>query len=377
MPPRKLSRPRKLSYSKASLSSIPFSYASVSVGSPSTPLPEKLSAISGAGFTAIELGFPDLLSFSSSHLGKEVKEDDFDSLCQAGKEVKRLCGEKGLRIMMLQPFSNFEGWEDGSKEREDAFERAAGWVRIMEAVGTDMLQVGSTDSPSPPTTSSFNRLAMDLASLADLLAPHSFRLAYENWCWATHAPTWSSVWQIVQAANRPNIGLCLDTFQTICGEYGDPTTPSTLIQSAGLQQKLEHNLTASLQALQDTVPADKIYVLQLSDAYRPPAPFKADGENGEGNEEPPGGGGSKIRARAKWSHDYRPYLYSGGAFTPQCVEMCKAVLGTGFRGWFSVEVFDGMNEGGKKDMKAFCQGAMESCRTLIGECAGEVSGVSE
>ncbi|TVY31393.1 3-dehydroshikimate dehydratase [Lachnellula subtilissima] len=362
-------------YSKASLSSIPFSYASVSVGSPSTPLPEKLSAISSAGFTAIELGFPDLLSFSSSHLGRNVEEDDYDSLCEAGKEVKKLCEEKGLSIMMLQPFSNFEGWEDGSKEREDAFLRASGWVRIMTAVGTDMLQVGSTDSPSPTTNPpSPSRLAADLASLADLLAPHSFRLAYENWCWATYAPTWSTVWDIVQLANRPNIGLCLDTFQTICGEYGDPTTTSTLIQSAGLQQKLEHNLTVSLKALQESVPADKIYVLQLSDAYRPPMPFKEDGEDGEGNEEPPGGdGGTKIRARAKWSHDYRPYLYNGGAFTPQCVEMCKAVLGTGFSGWFSVEVFDGRNKGGEADMKAFCEGAMESCRTLIGDCGDAVS----
>jgi hypothetical protein len=43
--------------------------------------------------------------------------------------------------MMLQPFSNFEGWEKGSREREDAFARARGWIRIMRAVGTDMLQV--------------------------------------------------------------------------------------------------------------------------------------------------------------------------------------------------------------------------------------------
>ena len=42
---------------------------------------------------------------------------------------------------MLQPFSNFEGWPQGSKERGDAFSRAKGWIQIMQAVGTDMLQV--------------------------------------------------------------------------------------------------------------------------------------------------------------------------------------------------------------------------------------------
>jgi hypothetical protein len=42
---------------------------------------------------------------------------------------------------MLQPFANFEGWPKESSERKDAFNRAAGWSSIMEAVGTDMLQV--------------------------------------------------------------------------------------------------------------------------------------------------------------------------------------------------------------------------------------------
>ena len=43
--------------------------------------------------------------------------------------------------MMLQPFANFEGWPQGSIEREDAFARAKGWISIMKVVGTDLLQV--------------------------------------------------------------------------------------------------------------------------------------------------------------------------------------------------------------------------------------------
>jgi len=41
--------------------------------------------------------------------------------------------------MMLQPFANFEGWSEGSKERKEAFERAKGWIKIMQVVGTDLL----------------------------------------------------------------------------------------------------------------------------------------------------------------------------------------------------------------------------------------------
>lgn len=244
--------------SRSSLNSIPTSFTSVSVGTPSDPLESKLLAISSAKFQAIELGFPDLLSFASSFHKKEIKEDDYDSLCSAGEEVKKLCKKYNLGIMMLQPFSNFEGWPKGSRERDDAFKRAKGWIRIMQAVGTDMLQVrlpfpfpfpppclsnsltptqvGSSDSPT--ISKDPDILASDLAELADLLAPHSFRLAYENWCWATHAPTWSAVWSIVQKANRPNIGLCLDTFQTAAGEYGDPTTPSGLISHLGHYKNL-------------------------------------------------------------------------------------------------------------------------------------------
>jgi sugar phosphate isomerase/epimerase len=137
-----------MSLPRSSLNSIPLSFASVSVGTPDDPLEDKLKAISSAGFTAIELGFPDLLSFAKAFHKKEIKEDDHENLCKAGTEVKALCKKHNLSIMMLQPFSNFEGWAAGSKEREDAFSRVRGWIEIMHAVGTDMLQVRLTPPPS-------------------------------------------------------------------------------------------------------------------------------------------------------------------------------------------------------------------------------------
>lgn len=130
-----------MSVPNSSLSSIPTCYATVSIGTPETPLDQKLEAIAGAGFEGIELGFPDLLSFASQRQNKEVQPQDFDTLCNAGREVKQLVEKNGLKIVMLQPFSNFEGWEEGSEGREDAFRRARGWIRVMQAVGTDMLQV--------------------------------------------------------------------------------------------------------------------------------------------------------------------------------------------------------------------------------------------
>lgn len=130
-----------MSLSRDSLSSIPASYATVSIGTPQHPLREKLDAIAAAGFQGIELGFPDLVSFATDFHKQDVGEQDFDKLCEAGKEVKTICEELGLKIVMLQPFATFEGWAPRSPEREDAFRRANGWIRVMEAVGTDMIQV--------------------------------------------------------------------------------------------------------------------------------------------------------------------------------------------------------------------------------------------
>jgi sugar phosphate isomerase/epimerase len=125
---------------------IPVCFASVSIGCRDEhTLPKKLEAISSAGFSAIELGFPDLLAFASTYMKREVGEYDYDDLVISAKVVKAMCDAKKLKVLILQPFANFEGWQEGSEERKDAFTRAEGWIRIMEAVGTDMLQVRYPD----------------------------------------------------------------------------------------------------------------------------------------------------------------------------------------------------------------------------------------
>lgn len=122
---------------------VPTCYATCSIGhKESHNLPAKLEAIAAAGFEAVELSMPDILSYGAELKGgKEIDPKDYDTLEEIGKEIKKLMGKHELKISMLQPFANFEGWPKGSSERKDAFDRAAGWIRIMEAVGTDMLQV--------------------------------------------------------------------------------------------------------------------------------------------------------------------------------------------------------------------------------------------
>jgi sugar phosphate isomerase/epimerase len=185
-----------------------------------------------------------------------------------------------------------------------------------------------------------------------MLATKNFRLAYENWCWATHAPKWSHVWDIVQRVDRPNVGLCLDTFQTCGGEWADPTTPSGIIEANGADA-LQMTFKQSLEALAATVAAEKIFLLQVSDAYRMDPPLSIEMDENE------------LRPRGRWSHDYRPLPYDGG-YLP-VTDFTRAVLRTGFRGWMSIEVFDGKEAEKPSDVELFTKKAMAGLEKLLQE----------
>ncbi|KAJ5785203.1 uncharacterized protein N7503_010415 [Penicillium pulvis] len=342
--------------SRQSLQKIPLAYASCSIGcGPNDTLARRLKAISKAGFTSIELSFPDIVEFGSQVLGYPVQPDNYSVLQGVARDIRRLCDENALTVMMLQPFSNFEGWPQGSAEREEAFARAKGWIEIMKVVGTDLLQVGATDTPEEKIFTSRDTVVSDLRELGGMLAKQNFRLAYENWCWSTHAPGWKEVWEIVRDVDLPNVGLCLDTFQSCGSEWGDPTTSSGLIETESHDQ-LQTNWHASMEQLAATVPGDKIYLLQISDAYKVSPPLEDKVIDG-------------LRPRGRWSHDFRPMPYDGGYLPIE--DFARAVLQTGFRGWFSVEIFDGGPEGKGRtyDINEFAKKAMVNTQKLLDNCA--------
>jgi sugar phosphate isomerase/epimerase len=143
----------------------------------------KLEAISKAGFDSIELGMPDLQAYAQQKLGSSFSplsdEDgsgDLTSLIRIAGELKQLCKDLNLQILCLQPFSQFEGYTDDDK-REGKFRKAKVWMDVMEALGTDMLQVGSTDDKE--STSDREVIVQDLTELADLAAKRGMRIGYE------------------------------------------------------------------------------------------------------------------------------------------------------------------------------------------------------
>ncbi|KAI0353900.1 xylose isomerase-like protein [Trametes cingulata] len=309
---------------------------------PSHTLAIKLRAIADAGFTQAELAFHDLEAYAEQEFPGYQKLDehgsgDLDKLLQAADKVKKLCEELGLSILAVHPFSQFEGYEDTQK-RATGYERAAAWLKVLKALNCQMLQVGST--PDASTSSDYDVIARDLRQLADEAAAQDppIRIAYEMWAWGAHVNTWEHIWEVCKRVDRPNFGLCLDTFQICARAYADPTAANGLLQdppegSAILQ------LASSLKALAATVPPEKIFYFQISDGSRkvtPNALRKSAEEQG-------------ISPLYAWSNAWRPVPYmdavcprggkeSWGGYLP-VLDVCEAVLKTGWRGPWSYEVF--------------------------------------
>ena len=106
------------------------------------------------------------------------------------------------------------------------------------------------------------------------------------------------------------------------------------------------------------MPKEKIYILQVSDAYKPTRPL-------DPNPDPNG-----LRPSGRWSTCLRPVPFDGG-YLP-VTDVAKAVLRTGFRSWFSMEVFDGGPSGDDnewKDLEAYTGKAMRAHERLLEEAA--------
>lgn len=313
---------------------------------PSHTLPLKLHAIAAGGFKQIEVGFPDLEAYAAQvHPGYTKLDNrgrgDLVALCAAAHEIRGICGELGLSVLVVHPFSEFEGYRDTGR-REEGFERAAAWFKVLKALDCQMLQVGSTDDPD--TSADYDLIARDLRQLADEAAAQDppIRIAYEMWAWGSHVNTWEHTWEVCKRVDRPNFGLCLDTFQICARAYADPCSPTGLLQHP--QTPADSTLAGSLQALAATLPPAKIFYLQISDGSRNVAP---DALSQSAQEQ----GISPLYA---WSNAWRPVPFMDeavlgetevergerrfGGYLP-VLDVCEAVLKTGWRGPWSFEVF--------------------------------------
>jgi 4-hydroxyphenylpyruvate dioxygenase len=229
-------------------------------------LEEKLDAAAAAGFDAIELFEPDLL-------GSRL------SPAAAGQ----LASDLGLAVAMYQPFRDFEGVAPDVLEAN--LRRARHKFEVMAQLGTDLMLVCS--SVAPDTSDDPRFAAAQLGRLADEAQAHGMRIAYEALAWGRHVDDYRAAWRIVEMADHPALGTCLDSFH-ILSRGSDPS------------------------AIRD-IPADRIFFLQLADA-----PVMA-------------------MDVLQWSRHHRCFPGQGGFDLAGFVEH---VLAAGYDGPLSLEVFN-------------------------------------
>lgn len=183
-------------------------------------LPDKLEAAAAAGFDGVEIFENDLLTFDGTPA-----------------EVRRMCEDLDLAVTIFQPFRDFEGMPEPQRSRN--LDRAERKFDTMQALGTDLILVCSNvHAASLPEPA---RAAEDLRAMAERAAARSLRVCYEALAWGRHVSRWRQAWDIVRQADHAALGLCLDSFHTL--SLGD-----------------------DLGALAGTVPAEKLFFVQLADA---------------------------------------------------------------------------------------------------------------
>ena len=87
---------------------------------PSHTLPLKLRAISEAGFSHVELAFPDLEAYATQEYPGYQKLDasgrgDIEKLCNAARDVRALCQASGMKILAVHPYVLFPRSSNGIK----------------------------------------------------------------------------------------------------------------------------------------------------------------------------------------------------------------------------------------------------------------------
>ncbi len=182
-------------------------------------LDEKLRAIAGAGFDAVEIFENDLLTFNGSP-----------------GDVGQLCRDLGLSICAFQPFRDFEGMPEPQRSRN--FARAQHKFDLMLQLQTDLLLICS--NVSPVSQGGIDRAAADFHALGELAASHGLRVGFEALAWGRHVNDYRDAWEIVRRADHQSIGIILDSFHALA-----PAFPVSAIQS---------------------IPADRIFLVQLADA---------------------------------------------------------------------------------------------------------------
>ncbi|KAK3045860.1 hypothetical protein LTR09_012614 [Extremus antarcticus] len=283
-----------------------------------------LEAAGSNGIRGIEICYEALVQHATQTATPPNEADEL-SILQAAKDIRKRCDALGLTVIVLQPFNSYDGLLDEEAHRR-AIRRWLQWLTLAHALACDMIQMPSNFMLSG-ITGDFDKVVADLVEIADLALAMSppVRIAYESVAWGTYFDLWEQSWDIVRAVDRPNFGLCLDTFHIAGRVWGDPSSPG------GKTPNADAELEASLSRLVQDVDVAKVFYVQLSDAEKLASPLEA---------------GSPLHVegqpcRMTWSRAARlfPCEENVGGYLP-ILDVTEAIVNQlGYRGWISMETF--------------------------------------
>ncbi|KAJ9488783.1 hypothetical protein VN97_g4504, partial [Penicillium thymicola] len=233
---------------------------------------KKIDEAARNGFEAIEL-FIDDLEALAKHISPvpATSVPSRDSVLAAAHQIREQCDALEIIILNLQPLRFYEGLVDRKKRNQILDEVLPIWIDALKILGADTILVPSNFLPSDPetglpqTVGDMDIIVEDLRELAARGAQHEhpIKFAYEALAWGTHVNTWEKSWEIVQAVNRPNCGLALDTFNIAGAIYADPTT-----QDGRVADTAEADLSASLSRMASTLDITRLFTVQIADGER-------------------------------------------------------------------------------------------------------------
>ncbi|KAH9810142.1 xylose isomerase-like protein [Melampsora americana] len=289
-----------------------FSTFSHSLGDHSVhELTSKLIAAAQVGLEAVEISTIDLdhHALQPQHLSQP------SPLLSAATEIGKLCVDLNLIVTCLQPVRDVI--EVKPSAAQAAKQRVISLFPIMDALHTNLLLCCSSSLPEIELDSSIETSIENLRQIGLEAKLHSKSIAFEALSWGTLINTWSQVWKIVKSVDLPNVGICLDSFNTLAREWADPTV------QGGIQPGANERLAQSLIQLSD-LPCEKIFLLQIADGSQLSKPIPKEGEQ---------------PALMRWSRSSRLFPMESGGYLP-LEAFIMAVTLTGYQGIWSTEIFN-------------------------------------
>ena len=158
------------------------------------PLEAKLRAIRDAGFTQVMLNATDI-----------VGHPEGEAAAIAAVRAS------GLRVTGFQVLRDFEGLS-GHLHAYNV-DVAKAMLSMCRALGSQVLLACSSSSAHASGDPAL--IIRDLRKLATLAVPLGVHIAYEALSWGRHVNQVMQSWELVQEADRANLGLALDSFHIL------------------------------------------------------------------------------------------------------------------------------------------------------------------